>query len=169
MFSLDLKNMEEGKPVFFSTWGRKYSPVEEKDAIEIQKAINNYVVRTQEMNKKSRSEKWFSADKTFLISESDGIYTAYSWIYAASYINKNNGELLESSSISQPHKFVLKKSDSAFKVIDVAIPRDGDDYEEDLKDIFPEKVVNDILKVVNNGTVDNLQIDIQNQVAEYHN
>ncbi len=167
--SIDLKNMEEGKPVLFSTWGKNYTHVGEIDANNIRKTINDYVVYTQEINKKSHSEKWFSADKTFMISKSDDIYIAYCWIYAASYINKYNGELLESGSLSQPCKFEIKKTDGIFEVVDMSFPRDGEQYAEDLKTIFPEKILNDILKVEKNGDIDILQIDIQNQIAEIHN
>ena len=166
--SIDLKNMEEGKPVFFSTWGRKYSPVEEEDIAEIRKAINNYIIAKQEETSKSVNEKWFCADKTYLISKNDDEYTAYSWICASSYINRYNGELLEGSSFSIPHKVTLVKNNNVFEVVEVVIPRDGALYADDLEKHFPEKVVSDILKADTDGTVENLQMDIQNQIAQFH-
>ena len=56
LYSIDLKNMEEGKPVLFSTWGKKYSPVEDSDVVKIRKAINNYIVSQQEETSKSANE-----------------------------------------------------------------------------------------------------------------
>ena len=168
LYSIDLKNMEEGKPVLFSTWGKKYSPVEDSDVVEIRKAINNYIVSQQEETSKSANEKWFCADKTYMISKNDDVFVAYSWICASGYINRYNGELLEGSSFSMPHKFILVKSNDVFEVTEVIIPGDGALYLEDLKTHFPEKVVNDILKADTDGTVDQLQIDIQNQIAQIH-
>lgn len=166
--SIDLTNMEEGKPVLFSTWGKKYSPVEDSDVMEIRKAINNYIISKQEELSKSTSEKWFCADKTYLISNNDDVFTAYSWIYAASYINRYNGELLEGNSFSMPHKFIIVKNNNVFEITDVIVPREGAMYEEDLKNYFPEKVLSVILKSEHDGTVENLQLDIQNQIAEIH-
>ena len=168
LYSLDFKNMSEGKPVVFSTWGTKYSPVEEDDALEIKTTINDYVVSECESESKNANEKWFCAEKIYMISKNEDIYTAYSWIYAASYINRYNGELLEGSSFSMPHRFVLKKVNNTFEVVETKIPRDGDLYEQDLKSIFPEKVVIDILKAATDGTTESLQMDIQNQIAEFY-
>ena len=114
------------------------------------------------------NEKWFCADKIYLISKSDELYTAYTWICATSYINKYNGELLENNNISAPHRFEIKKTDNGFEVLKVVVPREGTLYQEDVKMLFPEKVANDLLKAETDGTIDDLQIDIQNQVAEFH-
>ena len=104
-----------------------------------------------------------------MISKNEEIYTAYSWIYAASYINQYNGELLENNSFSNPQRFVIKKVGNLYEVIETKVPRDGSLYEQDLKMLFPEKVMSDILKANVDGTVDSLQIDIQNQIAKLHN
>ena len=67
-----------------------------------------------------------------------------------------------------PHKFTLVKNNDVFEVTEVIIPGDGALYLVDLKTHFPEKVVNDILNADTDGTVDQLQIDIQNQIAQIH-
>lgn len=166
--SVDLKNMEEGKPVFFSTWGKKYTPVDDNDVVQIRQTINNHIVTKQEETSKSVNEKWFCADKTYLISIDDDVFTAYSWICASGYINRYNGELLEGGSFSMPHKFTLVKNNNGFEVIDVIIPRDGTLYEEDIRTHFPEKVASAVLKADTDGTVAQLQNNIQNQLAQIH-
>ena len=131
-------------------------------------AISNYIISSNEKEKKYKNEKWFCADKIYLISKSDDTYTAYAWICATSYINKNNGELLENNNLSMPYRIELKKTDETYEITDVIIPRDGSLYQEDLKLYFPENVANDILKADSDGTVASLQMDIQNQVAEFY-
>lgn len=169
LYSIDLKNMEEGRPVFFSTWGKKYSPVEDGDAVKIRNAIHDYIVSGEDGTEKNANETWFCADKIYLISKEDDLFTTYSWIYAASYINRYNGELLENNSFSRPYRFIIKKTDDIYEVVEVTTPRVGALYEQDLKLFFPEKIVGDILKAESDGTVESLQLDIQNQVAEFHN
>ena len=167
-YSIDLKNMDEGKPVFFSTWGRKYSPVEDEDALAIRSVINNYIVSTQEENAKHINEKWFCADKIYLISKSEDIYTAYAWIYAASYVKKSGGELLEGNGFSVPYVFTISSDGVEFTVDKAEFPSDGT-YAEDLENLFPPKVLNNINKAQTDGTIESLQMDIQNQIAEFHN
>jgi hypothetical protein len=67
-----------------------------------------------------------------------------------------------------PHKFIIEKNNNVFEITDVIVPREGAMYEEDLENYFPEKVLSVILKSEHDGTIEQLQLDIQNQIAEVH-
>ena len=64
-----------------------------------------------------------------------------------------------------------KKRENGVKytVTDAIIPRDGNYYPEDMKDIFPFSVRNDMNKVHQNGTIEELQKDIDKQKEVYFN
>lgn len=169
LYSIDLKYMDEGKPVAFSTWGREYTPVESDDADRIQIAINKYIVSREEKNSHIYNENWFSAEKIFLITKQEDVYYAYAWVHTASYVKKAGGELLEGSGFSIPYKFTLVENDDELIVNKAESPRDGDQYVEDMESLFPEKVLARMSKVHNDETIEELQLLIQQQVAEFYN
>ena len=61
--------------------------------------------------------------------------------------------------------FVVEHTNDEYKVIDSRIPRD--DY-EDMKNIFPRSVRNDMDKVYYDGTIEKLEKDIQKQLNLYY-
>ena len=146
LYSIDFKMMDEGKPVVFSTWGQKYAHVEAADAEKIKSAIVEYIIAQNSVYSSYYGEKWFCAPKIYLISKSDEIYNAYAWVYAASYIKQSGGELQERSAFSVPHKFTFIK-----------------------ERLFPKNVLSAMDKVQSDGTIQELETDIQNQIAEFYN
>jgi len=169
LYSIDTMNMEEGKPVVFSTWGRNYSHADEKESEEIHNAINEYIVKLQENNSHRWNEKWFSAERIYLISKEENVYYTYAWVYTASYSKKTDGELLEGNVFSAPYRFILAYRDGEFVVDKAESPRDGDQYAEDMESLFPEKVLAGMNKVHSDGTIEELQLSIQQQVADFYN
>ena len=78
-----------------------------------------------------------------------------------------NNEIKQDSGSSIPYKFVVELVSNEYKVTDSRIPRDGSYYAEDMKNIFPRSVRNDMDEVYNDGTLEKLKMDIQKQVNLY--
>ena len=78
-----------------------------------------------------------------------------------------NNEIKQGSGSSIPYKFVVKNNDGKFTVTDSRIPRDGSYYSVDMKNIFPKNVRDDIEKVYVDGTIERLELDIEQQTKLY--
>ena len=106
--------------------------------------------------------------RVFLLDEvtKDDHYNFYAWVLEGKYYLENN-EIKESSGSSIPYKFVIKKKDGKFIVVDYKIPRDGSYYPKDIKNIFPRDVRSFIDDVHSDGTIKRLQLDIDEQTKLY--
>ena len=62
---------------------------------------------------------------------------------------------------------VVEHIDDEYKVTGSSRPRDGVYYAEDMKNIFPRSVRNDMDEVYNDGTIEKLEKDIQKQLSLY--
>ncbi len=91
------------------------------------------------------------------IKEKDDETYVYIWALVESYYVQD-GKLIQNSGYSIPHKFVIKDNE----IIDYKIPRDGSEYLESIKEIFPL----DIRNKLNVDLVDGNKID--NQVKEHY-
>ena len=79
-----------------------------------------------------------------------------------------NNEIKQDSSSSIPYMFVVAHNNDEYNVTDSRIPRDGTYYAEDMKNIFPRSVRNDMDEVYNDGTIEKLEKDIQKQLSLYY-
>lgn len=61
--------------------------------------------------------------------------------------------------------FVVEHTNDEYKVTDSRIPRDGIYYAEDMKNIFPRSIRNDMDEVYNDGTIEKLERIFKNN---YH-
>jgi transcriptional regulator with XRE-family HTH domain len=82
---------------------------------------------------------------------------------------EDNSKIIGDSGSSIPYKITVEKSDDEYLVLEVEIPRDGSDYAKDMKSLFPKAVRNDMNKVHNDGTIEKLQLDIDEQKDNYYN
>lgn len=98
--------------------------------------------------------------------EKDELYNVYAWVQKGNYYLEND-EIKEDSGSSIPYKFIVKKEDGEFVVSDSRTPRDGSLYNEDMKNIFPRSVRNDMNDIYNDGTIEKLELDIQEQLKLY--
>ena len=73
----------------------------------------------------------------------------------------------QDSSSSIPYKFVVEKIDEKYVVTDSKIPREGSYYLDDMKNIFPKTIRNNMDKVHTDGTIERLQLDIKQQIKLY--
>jgi len=166
MYLVDYKQMKQNKPVIFSTWGYKYTPpLEAIDSDKINQAILKYVI---DKDTKKQDEVWFASQKIYNIEQKEeNVFYVYSWVFAESFVEEND-EIKQKSGYSIPHKFTLKKNDTEYEVTDYQIPRDGSYYADDMKEMFPKYVLDEMDKVYD-GTTDELKQDIENQVNIYFN
>lgn len=169
LFCIDVNRMRNNEPVFFSTWGFKYAPVIDFPDEKIQMAIENYLLEKSEREPKHyENEKSFVSIRTYLTEEKNNhkLYNVYAWVLEETYYLENN-EIKQDSGSSIPYRFVVENINDEYKVTDSRIPRDGSYYAEDMKNIFPRSVRNDMDEVHNDGTIEKLEMDIQKQVNLY--
>ena len=167
LFCIDITRMRNNEPVLFSTWGYEYVPPINLDVENMEKCIREYLVKEEEKNKHYNNEKSFAAMRTYFIDEkSEEKYYVYAWILQEAYYEKD-GKIEKDTAYSIPHKFELTKEDDNYIVTDYTIPRDGEYYERDIKNIFPKSVLNDMEDVHTDGTIERLQLEIDEKVELY--
>ena len=169
MFSIDINRMRNNEPVLFSTWGFSYAPPIDLKEEEIELAIMDYLIEKGDSEQKHHeNEKAFASMRVYLIEEKerDKHYNIYAWVLEEKYYLEND-EIIQDSGSSIPYKFVVKNIDDKFTVIDSRIPRDGSYYAVDMKNIFPDSVRNDMEEVHTDGTIERLELDIEQQTKLY--
>lgn len=170
LFFIDTNRMRNNKPVIFSTWGFDYVPPINLDEELLERTIRDYfLLRAKSESRNLNNEKSFISTKTYLIHEVDYDTTiVYMWVLEETYY-EDNGKIIEDSASSIPYKITVEKSDDEYLVLEVEMPRDGSDYAKDMKSLFPKAVRNDINKVHKDGTIEKLQLDIDEQKDNYYN
>ena len=171
-FAIDVNRMRENKPVIFSTWGFDYMPpIDIKDE-KIELAIKQYLTNKGDREAKQNDEiKTFTAIKIYLIEadKNDNEYAVSAWALSQQYYLENN-DIMNYSSYSIPFKFkVVEQDDGIFKVAEEKYPRDGY-YSEDMKELFDKSVIDDMEKIYKDGSLEKLQLEINEQISLYfHN
>ena len=169
MFFIDVNRMNNNKPVVFSTWGFKYTPLVAFNEGKIINEVENYLLEKSESEPKHyENEKSFVSIRTYLIEEKNNhsLYNVYAWVLEEKYYLENNN-IKQDSSSSTPYMFVVEHTNDEYKVTDSRIPRDGTYYAEDMKKIFPRSVRNNIAEIHNDGTIEKLKMDIKKQLNLY--
>jgi len=168
MFFVDVNRMNNNEPVVFSTWGFKYAPLVDFHEEKIISEVENYLLEKSDNEPKHHeNEKSFVSIRTYLIEEKNKhkLYNVYSWVLEEKYYLENN-EIKQDSSSSIPYMFVVEQTNDKYKVTDSRIPRDKV-YTEDMKNIFPRSVRNDMDEIYNDGTIERLKMDIEKQLNLY--
>jgi len=168
MYLIDMNRMKNNKSLIFSNWGYSYVPPINLPEKEIKSAIMDYIVKRGDDEKHHPDAKTFASMRVYLIEEKEQneLYNMYVWVLEEQYYLENN-EIKEDSGSSIPHKFVVENLDGKFTVTDVIIPRDGSYYADDMKSIFPSSVREDMEDIHTDGTMEDLDADIQKQVKSY--
>ena len=169
LFIIDVNRMRNNKSVFFSTWGYSYAPSVDLKEQKLEIAIKDYLIeKVDNEYQESENEKAFVSMKIYLIEEKEenSIYNIYAWVLQEKYYLENN-EIKQNGSSSIPYKFIVGKIDNEFTVLDSRIPRDGSYYKDDMKNIFPSRVRNDMDKIYIDGTIEELKLEIQQQLELY--
>jgi len=170
MYLIDRIRMKNNKPVLFSNWGYSYVPPIDLPEEKIKNAVMNYIVNKGDNEKNHEDAKTFASMRVYLIQEEkrDVCYIIYAWVLEEKYYLENN-EIKQDGGSSIPYKFVLVKEDDKFVVTNVKIPRDGSYYADDMKSIFPSSVRKDMEEIHTDGTIEELNADIQKQIKVYFN
>lgn len=168
LFCTDVNRMKNNQPVLFSTWGFKYVPPIDLKFEEIENVIKNYLVEKGDSNPKHHdNEKTFISTKLYLCEEKSTYFMIYAWVLEEKYYLENNN-IKQDSSSSIPYQLTVEKIDEEYIVTDSRIPRDGSYYFDDMKNIFPKSVRNDMDKVYTDGTIERLHFDIEQQIKLYY-
>ena len=167
LFGIDVTRMRNNEPVFFSTWGFKYAPPINIDDVIMENTIKDYLIKEDERINHHNNEKSFVAMRTYLIKEeSKEKYYVYAWVLQEKYYLENKKAVRDSGS-SIPYRFELSRNADTFIVEDYEIPRDGNDYDKDMKSIFPNSVLKDMDCVDTDGTIEKLSLEIEREVDLY--
>lgn len=169
MFGIDVSRMRNNLPVVFSTWGHSYTPPINIQDNLIENAVYEYVMKHDDSEPKYyKDEKAFVSINTYLIEETEKEtkFNLYTWVVGEKY-HLENGQLEKGSGYSIPHKFTVERHGEEYVVVDSRRPRDGGYYSEDMKNIFPADVRQNMKDFYNDGTSERLLADIQKQVKLY--
>ena len=169
MFFIDVRRMNQNKPVIFSTWGYQYTPAINLQEDEIYLAIKNYLVEKGDSDPKHHDEeKTFVSMRVYLLEEKerDSLYYISAWVMDGKYYLEND-ELKKDSGSSMPYKFKVEKVNDNFVVTDSRYPRDGSYYAEDMKNMFDKYVRSDMEKIHTDGTIGMLDMEVEEQAKLY--
>ena len=169
MFFIDVRRMNQNKPVIFSTWGYQYTPAINLHEDEIYLAIKNYLVEKGDSDPKHHDEeKTFVSMRVYLLEEKerDSIYHISAWVMDGKYYLEND-ELKKDSGSSMLYKFKVEKANDNFVVTDSRYPRDGSYYAEDMKNMFDKYVRSDMEKIHTDGTIGMLDMEVEEQAKLY--
>ena len=169
LFIIDVRRMNQNKPVFFSTWGYDYTPTIKINESDIYLAINNYLVKMGDSEEKHHDgEKTFVSMRVYLLEEKerDLLYYVSSWVLGGTYYLEND-MLKKDSGYSMPYKFKVEKVNGEFIVTDSRYPRDGNYYVEDMKNMFSKYVRNDMEEIHIDGTIDMLEMEVSEKAKLY--
>ena len=169
MFFVDVRRMNQNKPVIFSTWGYQYTPALNLHEDEIYLAIREHIVQKGDSEPKHHyGEKTFVSMRVYLLEEEkkDEVYYIYAWVMEGKYYLDDN-ELKQDSGFSIPYKFRVEKINGEYTVTDSIHPRDGSYYPEDMKNIFPRSIINDMYNCQFDGTIERLNIELEEQAKLY--
>lgn len=122
-------------------------------------AINHLIDNDDSQYKNENNYKMFTNYKGFGIVEDDNYKYAYMWIHTESYYVKNN-EIVFASGSSMPYKFIFNKNDNS--IIKYENPKDGSEYADSIKSMFPEDIANEI---INYGVSNEI---LKKKVQEYY-
>ena len=169
MYRIDINRMKNNKQVLFSTWGYDYTPSIDLKEEKIELAIMNYLIKEKDNKEKQNdSEKTFASFKIYLTIEieSGKKYNVYTQVLIGNYYLENN-EIKNDSIYSIPYKFVIENNNDEFVVTNSQTPRDGSYYLVDMKNKFPSSVRENIENASTDGTIEKLQLEINEQVKLY--
>ena len=146
MFIIDANQMRNDKPVIFSTWGLKYYPSVDMHELELEQAIKDFIYEDQQAQIEKRqleNAKGFVELNIFYIesNKADLEYKVSTWVLERVYCKKD-GEIVEECGFSIPYQFIVDYDNDTdgYKVVDYFIPKDGNRYEQSLKEIFKPSV-----------------------------
>lgn len=162
MYVIDRIRMKNNKPVIFGNWGYSYVPPIDLPEEEIYNEIMSFIVDRGDNEKHHENAKTFVSMEVYLIEEKESFtkFNIYAWVLEEKYYLENN-EIKQEGGSSIPYKFVVENIEGKFTVTDSIIPRDGSYYVDDMKSIFPSNVRSDMERIHTDGTMDELNADIQ--------
>lgn len=171
-FGIDITRMRNNRPVVFSTWGWKYAPAIHLDDKEIELAVRDYLIAHGDSEEKHHDNaKTFVAFRTYLYhgieeTEEYAKYYVYAWVLEEKLYTENN-EIKKDSGSSIPYMFTVERHGDKYTVTDSRVPRDSPYYAEDIKNIFPKSVRDDMKRSEDDGTFEKLKLENHEQARLY--
>lgn len=154
IYSVDGKFVEQSK--------YNYDDIEDVNAV-----VNEYIVNELFNDSFRSGEKAFGAFYTFLQEKNGDDIILYTWTDKDTLYVKD-GKLAVGTGTGTPVKYVVRKENNLYKVVDVKYPTSGIKYGEDMKTIFPDAVRNEIYNIRGTGILKKLSDDIMSQGESYY-
>ena len=134
---------------------------------DIEKYIHDYIVETLE-NESRPYDACFVSNSILYVEESEDITSVYLMQLFSCYILDEKGEPIEDSGGSIPKKYDVKNDGESYTIVNIEMPRDGNEYWESIDEIFPSKAVQIIKSFPDSQRQKKLETEIQKQIkAKY--
>lgn len=110
--------------------------------------------------------KPFVCAHIFLMEETEHQVLVYAWVKGITYY-LDNGKLLPDGGYSMPYRFTVEETNGLYTVTKTEHPRDGSLYTQDIENLFPASVRRQIHTIYSDGTVDRMNIDLEENAKLY--
>lgn len=121
--------------------------ISKEDNKTIELYINENLIKPNSGGKILSAHEVLGSDK-----EAGEIYV---WTIVQEFINKGDG-FEKTSGLSQPLVLKVEETDGSLKIFNHKAPRDGNDYPNDIKNLFPKEVRNKIANFNNQKLIEEL-------------
>jgi transcriptional regulator with XRE-family HTH domain len=113
---------------------------------------------------KNKDFNVFYAYHGFGIEKNGNYRNVYMWIFSDSYYLDEDNGLESSSGFSMPYKFVFRDG----KVIRVEVPKDGNEYVESIKKMFPGIIAIEVLNFHTDKNINKLMNEVLEKKNSYY-
>jgi transcriptional regulator with XRE-family HTH domain len=100
----------------------------------------------------------------FGIEKKNGYKYVYMWIFSQSYYLEEKEALAMAGGNSTPYKFTFKNDE----VINVEVPKDGNEYASSIKKIFPSIIANQVLNYDKEENINKLFNEVLDKKNKYY-
>jgi hypothetical protein len=142
----------------------------EKDE-NLTRTINEYIIA---LNQNSDNAGYYIDYKSFSNAKVFGTKSigeneleVYAWVMEESFY-KEEEKVIVAAGSSIPHKFIIETIGGEYQILDYQIPRDGNLYSEDMKEIFPLGVRTAFDGIYDESGNNILADALREQVKEYY-
>lgn len=169
MFMIDFVRMNNYRPVIFGTWGFDYKYEPHIDTQKIKEVLEDYCAEMVKCPYHG-NEQGFAAGKVYGIAEDGNDIKAYFFMLSISHYEKD-GQVYECSGSSGFFAAVLNADMKGnYSVKEFLMPGGDKPFytEEELREMFPESIFEEMPDAYVDGTVELSMEDILMQVERYY-
>lgn len=132
--------------------------------IDVENYINNHI------GSRNIGRDLFSVYEVLDTEEKDGLLKFYLWVRCSEYKNMN-GDLQEGTGVSLPMVISVQNQGNNYKIINYETPTGTRHYEDEVKDLFPPQIHEEIFTFyrISQNTGNTLHDQMEKKISEYYN